>query len=235
MWRRLDDPVRLASALTTLAAMEARRSQPAAARSLLEEASNVARDCGAKQYFALALADLALLEHDQHDYERSLQLNRAVLEIAHEVENPMVPLVARHNIACTLRRIGRVEEARTQMHDLLPDFLKLNEPGFLVAGAEDYALILADLGHYHLAVKLLGAAAAMRARLGVPRDTLQVAEMAGSIAKARAAMSTEDWDRAYQSGQDTTVEEALAEVHAMDSQTVSTGATDQGGAAALET
>jgi hypothetical protein len=38
-------------------------------------------------------------------------------------------------------------------------------------------------------------------------------EIAGPIAKARAALSTREWNDAYQAGRNTTIEDALTQAH----------------------
>jgi tetratricopeptide (TPR) repeat protein len=216
MWRRLDDTHKLAGALLTLAGMELYRGQPAAARSLLEEALMVARESGDKRYVQHALADLAILEAVEGNYQRSTELNIEALDLAHELGDTVIALIARENMACTLREMGRVEEAQMQMHNLIPQALQLATSTGLTALAEDYAAILAELGDHKLAVRLLGAADARRERLETPREAWQQTEIAEPIAKARAALSTQEWNDAYQTGRNTTIEDALTQAHGAD-------------------
>ena len=100
-----------------------------------------------------------------------------------------------------------------QMHNLIPQALQLNTSTGLTALAEDYAAILAELGDHKLAVRLLGAADARRERLETPREAWQQTEIAEPIAKARAALSTQEWNDAYQTGRNTTIEDALTQAH----------------------
>jgi tetratricopeptide (TPR) repeat protein len=192
------------------------RGQPAAARSLLEEALMVARESGDKRYVQHALADLAILEAVEGNYQRSTELNIEALDLAHELGDTVIALIARENMACTLREMGRVEEAQMQMHNLIPQALQLATSTGLTALAEDYAAILAELGDHKLAVRLLGAADARRERLETPREAWQQTEIAEPIAKARAALSTQEWNDAYQTGRNTTIEDALTQAHGAD-------------------
>ena len=123
-------------------------------------------------------------------------------------------LLYEHNLACTLRETGQVEEARRHMRDSIPQVLRINEPDLLVVLAEDYAAVLADLGDHLTAVRLLGAADAMRERLATPRPPAHQAEIAGPISKTRVALSDEEWEAAHKQGRDTTVETALLDAHA---------------------
>jgi hypothetical protein len=79
--------------------------------------------------------------------------------------------------------------------------------------AEDFGAILAELGDYESAVRLLGAADAMRERSSHPRAPAQQVEIEEPFAKARAALDAQAWEREYERGRTTTVEDALRDVY----------------------
>ena len=185
MWRRMGDSSTLAMALTELADVEAERGELAAARSLYEEAVGVARESGDRGQLRVVLGEFAILEASEGHYERSLELDTEALAIARELGDPIGALTAEHNMACTLREMGRIDDAHQQMRNLVPRGLEVAGPGALTALAEDYAAILAEVGDHRSAVRLLGAADTMRQRLGSPRHQVQAAEIAGPIAKTR--------------------------------------------------
>ncbi|HSS68489.1 MAG TPA: hypothetical protein VLK34_08050, partial [Nocardioidaceae bacterium] len=91
----------------------------------------------------------------------------------------------------------------------------LNVTANMMFVAEDYAAILAELGHSRSAARLLGAADALHERSGIPRLAHQEAEIAGAIAKARAMVSATDWKQAYESGRDTPVYDVIAHAYAV--------------------
>jgi tetratricopeptide (TPR) repeat protein len=178
---------------------------------LLEEAISVARETGDKVALADALGDFALLEASERNYHLALDLNTEALALAGELGDPGRVLTARYNVAWFLRLMGRAQEALEQMRNLIPHIIERNDPDFLTILAQDYAAILADLGDHHRAVRLLGAADAMHQRLGIPGDPTQQGLLADPIAKTHGAMTSEDWDAAYQAGRNTTVEDILTE------------------------
>ncbi len=96
----------------------------------------------------------------------------------------------------------------------IPQLLRLASPELLSVLAEDYGAVLAELDHHQSAARLLGAADAMRARLGTPRQPGQEADIAEPFAKARAALPAQDWDEHYQHGYTMTIEDLLTELHA---------------------
>jgi predicted ATPase/class 3 adenylate cyclase len=188
MWRRLGDDSTLAMALTELADVEAERGELAAARSLYEAAVGVARRSGDRGQLRVVLGEFAILEASEGHHEQALELDAQALAIARELEDPIGALTAEHNMACTLREMGRIDDAHRQMRNLVPRGLEVAGPGALTALAEDYAAILAEVGDYPSAARLLGAADSMRLRLGSPRHPVQAAEIAGPLTKAREGL-----------------------------------------------
>jgi hypothetical protein len=201
-------------ALTELADIEAERGELASARSLYGEAVGVARESGDRSQLRVVLGEFAILEASEGHHEESLTLDAQALAIARELGDPIGAVTAEHNMACTLREMGRVIDAQQQMRSLVPRSLEVAGPGALTALAEDYAAILAELGDHSSAVRLLGAADAMRERLGSPRHHVQAAEIADPIAKTRDGLSEPTWNQAYQAGRASTIEAALREASA---------------------
>ena len=214
MWRQLDDDSRLGLALSTLAVIENDRGHPDVARALYEEALDVARSGKDNVQLEECLAGFASLETAEGNFERSEALIDEAIAIAREHGDSTSVRAYEHDHACTMWRMGRVEDAQRHMRDSIPGFLRDNEPRMLVVLAEDYAAVLAELGQHQRAVRLLGAAEAMRQRLGTPRPATQQADLVEPIAKTHAALTDQEWQAAYRSGSDTTVEDALTEAHA---------------------
>ncbi len=216
MWRRLDSPGDgLPRAIRTLATIEQGRGHPELARPLYDEALRIARASGDKQLLHNVLGYFATFESVDHNNQRAYELDLEALAIARELRDPKGVIIYQHTLACDLRLLGRVDEAEPLMRSLIPEVLRLKEPGETVVLAEDYGAVLAELGAYQQAVRLLGAADAMRDRLRTPRVQWQADELAEPFAKARAALTTQAWDDAHEAGRNTSVEDAIAEAHAM--------------------
>lgn len=210
MWRRLNDGGAVALALETLARLELYRGQPTAARAAYEEALRQARQSDDKAALEHVLVQFALMEHSEGNYQHSLELDAEALAVARERNDDTTALMTQHNTACTLRQLGRAEEAKRTMDESIPAILGLDNLNLTMALAEDYAAVLADIGDFHGAGRLLGAADAMRARLTAPRDRRQELGIAGTVAKARGALGETEWEAVYQAGMTVTVEEALS-------------------------
>jgi predicted ATPase/class 3 adenylate cyclase len=214
MSRRLEADAELAIGLDWLGVVEARRGERETAMALFEEAVRVARASGDKAGLYSALHDFAIFLHEV-DTERSLELTYEALRAARDIDSPYAVMSEQQNLAGTLRLAGRVREAHEVMRTVLPDTLTLNVTANMMFAAEDYAAIVAELGHSRSAARLLGAADALHERSGIPRLADQEAEIASAIAKARATISAQEWRHAYESGRDTPVYDVIAHAYAV--------------------
>ncbi len=229
MWRRLRDTgAGLCTALRALAYSESYRGHPEKARPAYEEALRAARASGDQMLLHRTLSMFGTFEAIEHHESRSIELDTEALAVARSIGDRGSELAYRHNIACTLRLLGRVQEAAEQMQGVITEALSLDararlhpaqqdEPAALAVFAEDYAAVSAELGEPERAAFLLGAAEAVREQLGIPRPEWQSAEIAAPIAKSRAAVSAEEWAGAYREGLNTAIEDALSVVAAAES------------------
>jgi hypothetical protein len=146
------------------------------------------------------------------DYESSLATNRRALSLCVERGDELVAVKVRWNIACTMRELGRLVEARRLFEEEIPVCLAAPAIDVEVVVAEDYGAVLAELGDDKRAVALLGAAEATRERNGTPRVPAHSATLAEPFAKTRAALAPDVWDEAYAAGRETTVGELLGRI-----------------------
>jgi predicted ATPase/class 3 adenylate cyclase len=211
MWRRLEDTSGLARALTILAFTRANRGQTEAARALYLEAIQTARESGETVQLQTALGDFAILKDYEHDHATALALHGEALELAREAGSPFAVLKYQHNMAWTLRTMGRLDEARQQLQELVPHALTYSEPMSLITLAEDYAAVVAELGSYQCAARLLGSADTLRMRLSAAREPMQTEAISDAIERARNGLSPQEWEVAYGAGRELPVEEALLE------------------------
>lgn len=213
MLRRLGGRSSLSSALRVLATIEARLSDHAAARRGLEEAVSVARETGEQADLSYALMELSNLEAAEGNLDRSMHLLEESFPISRELGDEAQLIMSKHNMACTLREMGRTEEAYREMTQLIVATLRQRSPIVSIIFAEDYAAVLAELGETAVAARLFGSAEAERNRAGIPRPAYQEAELKAPLALARGALSQTAWDTEYQRGTATPLDEALTGAH----------------------
>lgn len=219
MLRRVGDRDKLCGALIGLGdAQDELGDLPSARRSYEEAlavASQIENEHDNKLRRASTLNRLAGWEISENNFEKALELFDAAIDIRHEIGDEYGVLVARHNAACTLHFMGQPREAHRRMSEQIPDLLKLARLDMLIALTEDYAAVLIDLGEHKRAVRLLGAAEAVRERHGTPRERSQETDIGKSFGNARAALAPGVWDREYQRGHAMTVEDALTQARAV--------------------
>jgi tetratricopeptide (TPR) repeat protein len=184
-----------------------------AARRAAEEAVDLARKGSEKRQLSNAFATLSNVVAADGDLDQAVELILAAIDLSLEIGDARGVLIGREILACTYRELGRLDEAYQLMRDQVPRNLQFQSPESLMILAEDFGAVLADLGEHDLAVRLLGAADAMRQRHVHPRSPSQETEIHEPFARARAALGPRDWDRAYTRGNNMAVEDALAEGH----------------------
>ena len=208
--RRMSDPVMVAKALTALAGAEVDRGNGTAARPMLEEAVAVLRTADEPLGLAFLLEEFGMFEQGEGHYESALAMHSEAAAISERERSPNLPVDLSH-VATVLRLLGRLDEAAALMRDVIAQLLDANAPGALSGTAEEYALLLADLGHHVAAAKLLGAAHAADERQGTASSAEQAAEVADVTAKARNSLPNAQWQAAYQAGRDVPIDAALVE------------------------
>ena len=184
----------------------------ARARSLYERGLATFED---PQLRAHLLHNYSVLVGASEGPEVSLGYERETAELFREAGDETMWVFARHNAACSLRELGRPEEAQHEMAELFPRVLATRMPEAVVVVAEDYANVMADLGRFEETALLIGAASAMRERIGVPRDPPQEAELHDPLERAGSALGAR-WAELEQRGAAMTVEEAVEETRRMD-------------------
>jgi predicted ATPase/class 3 adenylate cyclase len=205
--RELGDSGRLALALLPLALATLEQGGPEAARPLFEEALEIARTVGETRHDVVD--SVALFEGFEQHPQRALELHDEAIMLARAAGDHAAVRLYQLNRASGLRQLGRLGEAHDELVRLIPGVLGDVIPMELVAIAESYGEVLAELGQYPDAIQLLGAADVMRERHGYPRHPWQSAEIEQRYASSRTSLSRDEWAVSYQAGRHTTVRALL--------------------------
>jgi hypothetical protein len=179
------------------------------ARTLYEEVLAVAQTRGNTREVLMGLAEYGSFLSAVGELEHSLTLETQAVNVATEADDLYGLLTAQNNLACTLRMLGRVDDAAAMMRAVIGPMISLKIPSWLISLSEDYAAVLAELGRDRVAARLLGAAEASRASIGEPRSATQEHEIGGALDKARARLSPADWSAAYEQGRGEPIENTL--------------------------
>lgn len=160
---------------------------------------------------AVALGNLAITVASQGRLDEGLRHAEEAERLAETVGDASLVTRSKLHRAGTYRLLGRPADADRQFEELFPVMLAAREPALEVTVAEDYAAVLVALNRAADAALLLGAAGAMRLRIGLPRAEEQEEETGETLAAARAALE-DRWAERFATGQNMTVEQALTQV-----------------------
>jgi hypothetical protein len=140
-----------------------------------------------------SLVNHALVLTDDGDHEAALAFADAAIGMAERLGDGLAVTAVRNNRACTLRHLGRCDEAYDEFAGLLPEILADDVPDTVLTGCEDFACVLFDLGRDSEGALLIGAATAEREGTGVPQMAFQAAAVAASVGAGRARLG-DQWE-----------------------------------------
>ena len=181
MLRRLGVRADLPYPLRTLAAVERERGNVAASRAVFDEVISIVRDLNDPAALRIALTELGGYEASDGNLERSQELEIEAVAVAQQMGDLVAVSDSQQNLACTLRMLGRAGEAELMMRQVIPVALAYQDAQTAANVAEDYAAMLADLGHVALAARLIGSADGLHDHSGLPASNTQLAEIADAI------------------------------------------------------
>ena len=158
---------------------------------------------------AVALGNLAMTAASQGLIEEGLRYAEEAERLADVVGDASLATRSKLHRAEAYRLLGRPAEADREFRELFPVMLASREPAMEVTFAESYAAVLVEHDRAADAALLLGAAGAMRLRIGLPR--VEEEETDEALLAAQAA-SGDLWDERVAAGEGMTVEQAVRAV-----------------------
>ena len=156
-----------------------------------------------------SLVNHALVLTDDGDHDAALAFEDAAIEMAQRLGDGLAITSVRNNRACTLRHLGRYDEAYDEFAWVLPEILAEDIPDAVLTGCEDFACVLFDMGRDRDGALLVGAATAEREGTGVPRMAIQEAALTPSVEAGRHRLGDE-WQPLLDRGAELGVLAAIA-------------------------
>jgi tetratricopeptide (TPR) repeat protein len=146
-----------------------------------------------------SLVNQALILGDEGDHGAALAFEEAAILMAERLGDGLAFTAVHNNRACTLRHLGRYDEAYDEFARLLPEILADDVPDAVLTSCEDFACVLFDMGRDREGAFLVGAAKAERDGSGVPRMAFQEAALAPSVEAGRARLG-DRWEPLLERG-----------------------------------
>jgi non-specific serine/threonine protein kinase len=208
--RRVDDDWAEATLLVRLAQTVSEQGEPETAAELARQAMPVLSGRGAKRVLAMALQVLADTAVSQHDHAAALRL----LEEALANWNSVGGL---KGAAWTLLDLARLalaggEDALAAIHfgESLATCREVGDRWGVALGLEGFISLAARAGRAEHAVRLAGAAAAIRESVQVTLTTKQAGWLAEDLAVARRLLSQSRYSAAWEAGKAMSNADAVA-------------------------
>jgi len=158
------------------------------------------RKGGNTQGVAWARHDLGLLARDRGDLDSAAELLRASLRDFRELDYAWAVAWSAWGLGTTLTSQGQLAEARSLLAEALRTYINANDPRGVAQCQDALAHVASEQAHYETAARLIGAAAALRARVAArPPDAEQARTSAVERALVRA-LGSQDADRLIHAG-----------------------------------
>ncbi len=127
-----------------------------------------------------------------------------------EIGDERFALGARSDLAHALRRGGRIDAARAVYHETIGGWIQLGHKGAVANQLENLAYADIEQGNPDRAVRLLGAADAMREAASARRPFTEEPEQAAYLERLRAELGSAAFDAAWAAGRCLSQSEAVA-------------------------
>jgi predicted ATPase/DNA-binding CsgD family transcriptional regulator len=137
------------------------------------------RDGGNAQGVAWAQHDLGLLARDRGDLGSAVTLLRASLRDFRELDYPWAVAWSAWGLGTALSAQGDVDGACPLLAEALRIYQDVNDPRGVAQCLEALVQIASERAHYETAARLIGSAAALRARVAAPPPEAEQARTSG--------------------------------------------------------
>ena len=189
LYRAIGDRTGQAAATHVLASFALVKPDLDLAERLLLEIQELHVELGDRRSLAIDLYSLAEVAVGRGDFERARQVAAEAVRIAEELDDTQTTAYALHASAGVACDGGEPERALAEFRRALELDRRLGDEAAAVFALEGVASALAALGHADAALRLAGAAAAVRAAKGYPLSTVEAATLARRLDPAFAAVA----------------------------------------------
>jgi non-specific serine/threonine protein kinase len=214
IFRRHGDRQGTGVALVNLGAVARDLGEYDAARDLGEEALAIYRAVGDRRGIGRALLGLGILALRRGEPAAARPLLDESLRIGRELNELSTITEALGNLGRAAHDLGEHALARDLYNQALTRARDLGNKKWVAESLDAFAALAADCGQPVRAVRLWGAADALREAAGTPRLPFERAEYDAGLAAARAALSVAAINAAAAAGRAMDMDEAVTQAHA---------------------
>jgi tetratricopeptide (TPR) repeat protein len=208
--RKLGDTSGVAQTLLKLALAVEDQGDYVRAVSLLEETRRLAEDLGNKRMTATVLNNLGYVALLQGEYERANALCTKSVALLRALEDRRKLAAALHSLGRVRQEQGDQEGAREALTESLKLVRQVRIQSICPYLLETLASLAGGQGRAERAARLFGAAESARQAMKIPMRPSERPFYQRWVAAARLQLAETTWSQAWEAGQVTSLEEAVA-------------------------
>ena len=198
-----------AASLNSLGVVMRALGDTSAAGTYFKQASELRRALGDKAGLSAATSNLGIAAMDHGDLERARSLFESALALDREIDDVWAVAVDTSNLAVVHLETDDLDRAATLSRRALQAFSGLGDKDGIAEALEVSAGVARASGTPSVAVRLAGAADALRTEAGLPLSPPDRERVEKWISEARAALSDDDFDLRWSEGAAMTTEQAV--------------------------
>jgi predicted ATPase/DNA-binding CsgD family transcriptional regulator len=207
LWGKLGERLRIQPCLNNLGLIAAAQHDWEAARAWDGESLGLARELGDDRATSLGLGNLGVALASMGEHEAAQAHLDEALDLARTLGDSMRIAMALANLGTLAVRRERADEAARRYRESLEILRSLGARSNVAECIEGFAWLAARTGQLERAMRLAGAAAAIRSAVGTPRPASSSPLIEDWITEARAALG--DAAAAWEAGWRLSDEEAI--------------------------
>ncbi len=207
--RKLDDRPQIANLLSNLGIVARYQGNYASARTLHEESLAMRREVGDRRAIAVSLNNLGNVALDQGDYAEARSRLEEAVALQREVGDRAYIANALNNLGNVARAQGDDATARSLYHESLVINHELGDQWAIAYVLEDMGCLAALQGQAERALRLVGAAAALREAIGAPLSPAEQAKLERTLKPARRQLDKAGQVSAQAEGRELSLKQAI--------------------------
>lgn len=180
------------------------------ARTILEEGLAVQRELGERSSTSTTLNSLGEVALEQNDHDFARTCHEEGLQIARELEDKYWSARHQFGLGCAAVKRVDLEQAKELLRQSLPAVASLGELTLVTDHLTVFASIAMKEQQSARAVHLLGAREVLRDATGSPLPKYARENIDRDIAALKKALGKKSFEEAWQSGQATSMDQAIA-------------------------
>jgi class 3 adenylate cyclase/tetratricopeptide (TPR) repeat protein len=186
--RELDDQLKVGALLSNLAVVAEQLGEYDDARRLNEQALEVRALVGDPWAMSVSHNNLGMIALLQHDYRRAAVHIGESMRLAELVGDLWIVAVGRHNDGIAQRGLAHYAASGEAFAGALQTYLDHDDRWSIALLLEDVAFLAVDTGQERDALRLLGAADALRLELAAPRSPAPAQLLEDALSPARRSL-----------------------------------------------